>query len=163
MSDFTFFMTLFITSAVFGITMGAYFCTMEYRIRENLPLVTSDCICPSCGHRLALYQQIPIFGFFLLRGKCRYCSTPIPIRYPLTESVFLIYYTLTYCIFHRSMPVFMTLWYFMIILSLMRVKHNKHYHQLFRSLLIVTAYHAVIGLLYAIIYLAVYGSLFLKR
>ena len=99
MSDFTFFFTLLLTSAVFGTTMGAYFCTMQYRIHEDLPLVTSDCICPACGHRLTLFHQIPIISFILLKGKCRFCRAPISPRYPLTEAAFLIYYTLTYCIF----------------------------------------------------------------
>ena len=77
MSDFTFFFTLLLISAVFGTTMGAYFCTMQYRIREDLPLVTSDCICPACGHRLLLFHQIPIISFFLLKGKCRFCHNVI--------------------------------------------------------------------------------------
>ena len=163
MTDFTFFITLFITSAVFGTTMGAYFCTMEYRIRKDLPLVTADCICPACGHKLSLYHQIPIVGFFLLKGKCRFCHAPIPLRYPLTESAFLIYYTLSYCIFHCFPLIFITLWYLFIVMLLLQTKYIRHYRRLLKGLLIVTVYHAVIGLLYAILYFAVYGSLFPKR
>ncbi len=163
MSDFTFFFTLLLISAVFGTTMGAYFCTMQYRIREDLPLVTSDCICPACGHRLLLFHQIPIISFFLLKGKCRFCHAPIPLCYPLTEAAFLIYYTLTYCIFHRYPAVVLLLWYFFITILLIRTKNSRHFHRLLKGLLIVTVYHAVIGVLYIILYLAVYGSLFPKR
>lgn len=163
MSNFTFFLILFITSTIFGTTMGAYCCTMEYRIQENLPLVTLDCICPFCGHKLALYHQIPILSFFLLKGKCHFCHAPIPIRYPLTEAVFLIYYTLSYCIFHRFPLIFTALWYLFITIFLFRTKNSRHYKQLAKSLSLVTVYHAVIGLLYIVLYLSVYGSLLLKR
>jgi len=120
MSDYTFFITLFITSAVFGTTMGAYYCTMEYRIRENLPLVTSDCICPSCSHKLTLYQQIPILSFLLLKGKCQFCHAPIPLRYPFTELFFLVYYTLVFCIFYRFPLIVTALWYLFIAVLLMQ-------------------------------------------
>lgn len=162
MSDFTFIITLFIASTVFGTTMGAYYCTMEYRIRVNLPLITSDCICPACGHKLSLYHQIPILSFLLLKGKCRFCHAPIPLRYPLAEAAFLIYYALIYGIFHRSPLIVITLWYLFYIILLMQTKNSRHYYRLLQGILIVTLYHAVIGCLYVMIYLAAYGSLFLK-
>lgn len=162
MSDYTFFLILLITSAVFGTTMGAYFCTMQYRIRENLPLVTSDCICPACGHRLLLLHQIPVISFFLLKGKCRFCHAPISPHYPLAEAAFLVYYTFTYCIFRRYPVIFLLLWYFFIVGLLIRTKNSRHLRRLLNGLWIVTIYHTIIGVLYAVLYLAVYGSLFPK-
>ena len=47
MYDSTFFGILFISSSLFGLFLGAYYGTMEYRIRSNLPLVTAGCFCPS--------------------------------------------------------------------------------------------------------------------
>ena len=41
--------------------------------------------CPNCRHRLAWYDNVPILGWPLLGGKCRYCKTPISPRYPLVE------------------------------------------------------------------------------
>ena len=34
---------------------------------------------------LAFYDNIPVFGWLLLRGRCRYCSVPISPQYPLVE------------------------------------------------------------------------------
>ena len=65
MSDNIFFGFLLLTSLIFGTTMGAYFCTMEYRIRNDLPIITADCFCPSCGHRLPLIHQVPIIYLVL--------------------------------------------------------------------------------------------------
>jgi leader peptidase (prepilin peptidase)/N-methyltransferase len=41
--------------------------------------------CPSCHHPLSLLDNIPIISYYLLKGRCRYCNTPITQRYPLVE------------------------------------------------------------------------------
>jgi leader peptidase (prepilin peptidase)/N-methyltransferase len=41
--------------------------------------------CPHCKHRLSALDNIPLFGWLLLGGRCRYCRTPISIQYPLVE------------------------------------------------------------------------------
>jgi leader peptidase (prepilin peptidase)/N-methyltransferase len=41
--------------------------------------------CPQCKHPLSARDNIPLFGWLLLGGRCRYCKTPISIQYPLVE------------------------------------------------------------------------------
>lgn len=41
--------------------------------------------CPHCKHPLAIRDNIPLLGWVLLRGRCRYCAAPISIQYPLVE------------------------------------------------------------------------------
>ncbi|WP_049621774.1 prepilin peptidase [Frateuria defendens] len=41
--------------------------------------------CPHCKHPLAIRDNIPLLGWLLLRGRCRYCKAPISIQYPLVE------------------------------------------------------------------------------
>ena len=41
--------------------------------------------CPHCKHPLAAWDNIPLLSWLLLRGRCRYCKTPISIQYPLVE------------------------------------------------------------------------------
>lgn len=41
--------------------------------------------CPKCKHRLAVHDNIPVFGWLFLRGRCRYCGTKISAQYPLVE------------------------------------------------------------------------------
>lgn len=162
MSDFTFFLTLLISTILFGAIIGAYYGTAEYRIRTGLPLVTTDCICPSCRHRLSLHHQIPIAGFLLLKGKCHFCHAPIPVRYPLTESIFLCWYVLTYCIFHRMPLIYLPLWYLFVCSALIARSHGKshgHYRPLLKGILIMTIYHLIISLLYIIVYMASYNTL----
>lgn len=41
--------------------------------------------CPQCHHSIALYHNIPLLSWLLLRGRCRYCRCRIGWRYPLVE------------------------------------------------------------------------------
>ena len=41
--------------------------------------------CPSCGHVIRWYENIPVLSWLALRGKCSACGTRISMRYPLIE------------------------------------------------------------------------------
>jgi leader peptidase (prepilin peptidase) / N-methyltransferase len=41
--------------------------------------------CPSCGHAIRWYENIPVVSYLALRGKCSACKTPISARYPAIE------------------------------------------------------------------------------
>ena len=41
--------------------------------------------CPSCGHAIAWHENIPLFSYLRLGGKCSACKTRISPRYPLVE------------------------------------------------------------------------------
>ena len=43
--------------------------------------------CPSCGHTLSAWENIPLLSFMLLRGKCSACKTSISWQYPLIELI----------------------------------------------------------------------------
>ncbi len=54
--------------------------------------------CPSCKHRIAWYDNIPILSFVVLRARCRHCQGPISWRYTvveiLTGGLFVFFYHL---------------------------------------------------------------------
>ena len=41
--------------------------------------------CPHCKHQLRWYENIPVFSWLALRGKCRSCKAPISPQYPAVE------------------------------------------------------------------------------
>jgi len=41
--------------------------------------------CSHCGYQIRWFENIPLFSYAFLRGKCSACSSPISIRYPLVE------------------------------------------------------------------------------
>ncbi|KGI77299.1 methyltransferase [Oleiagrimonas soli] len=56
-------------------------------VDETAPpdLVRQPSHCPQCKHRLSARDNIPLFGWLLLGGRCRYCKARISIQYPLVE------------------------------------------------------------------------------
>ena len=48
-------------------------------------LVKTGSHCPSCKHKLAALDNIPLVSWLALRGRCRYCGVRISWQYPLVE------------------------------------------------------------------------------
>lgn len=57
--------------------------TTETAGRFNLALPPSSC--PVCGHRIRVWENIPVISYLLLRARCSACAAPISPRYPLVE------------------------------------------------------------------------------
>lgn len=53
--------------------------------RTRYNLVTPRSRCPHCQHVIGAMENIPVFSYLLLGGKCRQCKTKISPRYPLVE------------------------------------------------------------------------------
>jgi leader peptidase (prepilin peptidase)/N-methyltransferase len=46
--------------------------------------------CPHCKHQLSWYENIPVFSYLFLRGRCRNCKAPISPQYPLVEALTML-------------------------------------------------------------------------
>ena len=77
------------SSVVFivGACIGSFLNVVVYRIPAGLSLIHPPSRCPKCQHRLGKTENVPIFGWLLLRGRCLWCKTKISIRYPIVEAV----------------------------------------------------------------------------
>jgi leader peptidase (prepilin peptidase)/N-methyltransferase len=55
---------------------------------DNTPfnIIVPRSHCPSCGHKISAFENIPVLSYILLSGKCKDCKCSIPVRYPLIES-----------------------------------------------------------------------------
>ena len=51
----------------------------------SLGLSTPASACPSCGHKIRFWENIPVLSYMLLRGKCSSCKDGISIQYPIVE------------------------------------------------------------------------------
>lgn len=54
---------------------------------EQLTLSHPRSRCPQCSHTITAIENIPLFSWLFLRGRCSACHAPISIRYPLIELV----------------------------------------------------------------------------
>jgi len=70
---------------VFGACIGSFVNVLVYRLPRKKSLVYPPSHCPACGCPIRWYDNVPVFGWIKLRGKCRDCQSPISIRYPCVE------------------------------------------------------------------------------
>ncbi len=53
--------------------------------QEPFNLMVPRSRCPSCGHKIAALENVPVLSYLFLRGKCAGCGTKISLKYPLVE------------------------------------------------------------------------------
>jgi leader peptidase (prepilin peptidase)/N-methyltransferase len=77
---------LSVWSFVLGAAIGSFLNVVIYRLPNGFRLtLPSRSVCMKCKTRLSVFDNIPILGYLLLRGRCRYCNTIYSARYPLVE------------------------------------------------------------------------------
>ena len=70
---------------LFGIVIGSFLNVCITRIPEEVSIVTPGSRCPGCLAPIKPYDNVPVFAWLWLRGKCRHCGMPISAMYPLVE------------------------------------------------------------------------------
>lgn len=67
-----------------GLATGSFLNVVIYRLEKEESL-SGRSYCPHCKHTLNWLDLVPLFSFFALGGKCRYCHEKISIQYPIVE------------------------------------------------------------------------------
>ena len=70
---------------VFGAVVGSFLNVCIFRLPKAESVVTPPSHCPHCNYQIRWYDNIPVFSYLLLKGKCRGCKAAISIQYPLVE------------------------------------------------------------------------------
>lgn len=71
----------------FGAAFGSFLNVVVYRVPAKLSILLPPSRCPHCLHKLGKRENIPIFGWLLLKGRCRHCRSRISRRYPIVEAI----------------------------------------------------------------------------
>ena len=72
-------------AAVLGACVGSFLNVVVWRLPRQESLIAPPSHCPRCGTRLAWFENVPVLGWLLIRGRCRHCHQPVSPRYPLLE------------------------------------------------------------------------------
>jgi leader peptidase (prepilin peptidase) / N-methyltransferase len=72
-------------AVLLGLMFGSFATAAAYRIPRRESFVTGRSKCPNCGATITAIENIPLFSYIALRGRCRHCGTRISPRYPLIE------------------------------------------------------------------------------
>ncbi|MBE9249760.1 prepilin peptidase [Dolichospermum sp. LEGE 00240] len=87
---------------VLGTSLGSFINVVVYRLPAGLSVLWPPSRCPKCLNRLKTYDNIPVFGWLWLKGRCRYCQTQISRRYPLIEALTGIIFLIVFWVFQFS-------------------------------------------------------------
>jgi leader peptidase (prepilin peptidase) / N-methyltransferase len=77
---------LLVFAGIFGLLVGSFLNVCIFRLpRECMSIVKPRSRCVSCRNFIAWYDNIPVFSWLALGGKCRHCKAPISFRYVAVE------------------------------------------------------------------------------
>jgi len=68
-----------------ALAIGSFLNVVAARVPAGRSIVTPRSSCMNCGTEIRSRDNIPVFSYLLLRGRCRSCATPIGWRYPALE------------------------------------------------------------------------------
>jgi leader peptidase (prepilin peptidase)/N-methyltransferase len=66
--------------ALLGLAIGSFLNVCIDRLPRNESIVFPPSHCDACQHKLTVKDNIPVFSYLRLRGRCRYCQASIPRR-----------------------------------------------------------------------------------
>ena len=94
-----------LTIFIFGLIIGSFCNVIIHRLPQGASIVTPGSRCPSCQTSIRPWDNIPLVSYLLLRGCCRSCKDPIPLRYPAVELLSGVLYILLWSKFDVSIPL----------------------------------------------------------
>ena len=137
----------------FGCCIGSFLNVCVYRLPLGMSLVSPPSHCTVCNHKISVWENIPIFSYLCLRGKCRWCRAPISPRYLIGEMLVGLMYMASFVYvlrFHLPLPAMFV--YFLTIsvaypAALIDMKVRLIPNELTYSLLVLAPlYHLLHGL-----------------
>jgi leader peptidase (prepilin peptidase)/N-methyltransferase len=78
-------MELALASLAPGLALGSFLNVVAARVPRRTSIVSPASACMECATPIAWRDNIPLFSWLLLRGRCRHCGTRISVLYPAVE------------------------------------------------------------------------------
>jgi leader peptidase (prepilin peptidase)/N-methyltransferase len=72
-------------AGLLGLAIGSFLNVVVYRLPRHESLSFPPSRCPACGKAIRWFDNIPVFSWLALRGRCRSCGERVSIQYPLVE------------------------------------------------------------------------------
>jgi leader peptidase (prepilin peptidase)/N-methyltransferase len=90
-------------TALAGLMFGSFLNVCIYRLPRAESLAFPASHCPACGRPLSWFENVPVFGYLWLRGRCRTCRAAIGPMYPIVEIATAILFVAAYKYFGLSL------------------------------------------------------------
>ncbi len=69
-----------------GASIGSFLNVVAWRLPRGKS-INGRSHCPYCDNAIPARDNLPVIGWILLRGRCRFCHLPIASRYPIVEAI----------------------------------------------------------------------------
>lgn len=138
------------TIFILGLMIGSFLNVCIYRIPIGKTVVKGRSYCPGCGSLITWYQNIPIFSYILLRGRCHHCRQHISFRYPAVEFLTgLIYLSTWLCYGYSPDSIFyLALFSILIVISFIDYDEKIIPDGLVAAILILGILHGIYKFIY---------------
>ena len=77
---------VYVIAFFLGASIFSFLEVMIIRIPQKRSFISGHSVCDNCGHELNALDMIPVFGWVLLGGKCRYCKAAFPPTSSIKEA-----------------------------------------------------------------------------
>ena len=68
-----------------GLVFGSFIAAYSYRYPRGIKISKGTSFCDKCKRKISWYENIPVFSYLFLGGKCKTCKKAISLRYPIIE------------------------------------------------------------------------------
>ncbi len=94
-----------------GLFTGSFLNVCIDRLPQGQSIIIPPSHCSACNRKLGVLDLIPLFSYLWLRGRCRYCQAPIPVRLPIVEGITGLLFTFLYWKFGLGLELAISLIY----------------------------------------------------
>lgn len=112
---------------LFGLIFGSFLNMLIYRLPLEISLINPKrSMCPNCNTQIKFYENIPLFSYIFLKGRCSNCKNRISIIYPVVEFFTGIITLLLFLKLGLNLDfiIITLLFYTLIILSFIDLKYK---------------------------------------
>ena len=110
-----------------GLVFGSFLNVLIYRLPLGISLLKPiGSACPHCNYKIKWYENIPVFSYLFLKGRCSSCSDSISKSYPIVELITAAVTLMLYSNFWIGWEMIITisLFYVLIVLSFIDLKYR---------------------------------------
>ncbi len=97
---------MYLIIIILGLVIGSFLNVCIYRIPKKESIIYPPSHCINCGHRLHIFDLIPVISYIFLKGRCRYCTSKISINYLIIELINALLYFILFIKFEISAEFF---------------------------------------------------------
>ena len=116
-----------VVAFLFGAVVGSFLNVCIYRLPQKESIISPPSHCRACKTPIVWHDNIPLLGYLLLRGRCRFCGARFSFRYFLVE---LLTALLAVALVRRFGPGAPVLVYFVFTAALVTVTFIDLDHQI---------------------------------